>query len=135
MVGALLAAALLATAGCGLTAGLNRLRTDYIAQSEASQARELVQTGGDLQRAQDLAQRAMDLAPASLPVLRTAAEVFMRTEAWDRSLQAQIQIEKRSGDVDLYEMGAACLYAKREAQGTNLLEVMVANHRGLRATG
>ena len=135
LVGALLGSTLALNAGCGLTASLNRLRLDYIAQAEVSQARDEVATGGDFQHAQELAARAVELDPESLPVVRAAAGVFQRTEAWDRSLQALELYQSRTGAVDLYDMGAACVYSKREAAGTQFLEAYLANNRSLRATG
>lgn len=131
----LLPLALLTSAGCGLAPQLDRLRKDYVAQAQIGQAKAQVAAGGDFQRAHKLAERALQLKPDSLPVIRTAAAVFLRTGAWEQGLQTLEEYESRAGAVSLYEKGMACLYAGREAEGTRLLESYLADQRSLRAVG
>jgi len=82
-----------------------------------------------------LAQRAVALDPESLPVVRTAAAIFLHTKAWDRGLQALLAYQERTGVPYRYYTGVAYLYLKREAEGTWLLEEYLATSRSEKERG
>lgn len=126
----------LSASGCSRGRPFDRLRQDYVAQSYVRQAQaELMRAQPDYRRATGLANRALQLAPESVPVVRTAAGVFMQTQDWDRSLQALLALQERTGHTDLQGLGTACLYRGDTEQGRKLLEAYLSNQYSLRATG
>lgn len=133
---AALALSLLGSGGCSPGASLDRLRRDYVAQAHVRAAGvEVYRPGGDFRRAQRLAQRAMELSPQSLPVVRAAAFVFTRTQAWDLSLQAFLACQQQAGVAYPYYTGTAYLYLREEEQGTRLLEEYLATSRSEEVQG
>jgi len=107
-----------------------------MAQSLVRQAREEVERSRpDLARAARLAGWATELSPWSVPVMRSAAVVFLQARAWERAANTLLALGRLTGHLDTYQLGMCYLYLGQEKAGVLLLENHVSTQRSLHATG
>ncbi len=105
---------------------LNRMRTDFVAIRYVKQARRASTSPPlDRQGAITSARRAVTLAPAHSYVLETAAEVFVRAEAYAEAVPVLLRLQQLTGIRRTKQLGMCYLMTGQVEQGEWLLEQVV----------